>query len=111
MDQTRPVQQVMNASGQAQQPANVMSNGAPLQQPYRPLQVAEALQYSPMTSAPIFGLGMLHHRQLNELIADTSPFLHCRDPPSSGDWRAIVIFYCLAVSPIHRAEVAGRAGL
>ncbi|KAL1986340.1 hypothetical protein VTN96DRAFT_6572 [Rasamsonia emersonii] len=57
MDQARPpaVQVVINGHGQPQAYPHGGPNGAQ-QRHMRPLSVDEALQYSPMTSAPIFGL-------------------------------------------------------
>lgn len=59
MDQARPpaVQVVINGHGQPQAYPHGGPNGA-RQHHMRPLSVDEALQYSPMTSAPIFGLGV-----------------------------------------------------
>lgn len=50
-----PAVQVVNGNGHGQ---TYGSNG-PSFQPRRPLAVDEALQYSPMSSAPVFGLGMV----------------------------------------------------
>jgi cohesin loading factor subunit SCC2 len=56
MDQPRPtIQVVINGLGQPQGYPLSAPNGG--QHHNRPLQVDEALQYSPMTSAPVFGLG------------------------------------------------------
>lgn len=58
MDQSwRPAVQVVingNGHGQAQGP-----NGPYEQRHTRPLAVDEALQYSPMSSSPVFGLGIV----------------------------------------------------
>lgn len=63
MDHPRPtIQVVINGLGQPQGYPPSARNGAPNgtgQLHNRPLQVDEALQYSPMTSAPVFGLGTL----------------------------------------------------
>lgn len=66
MDQGRlpAVQVVIGSLGQSQDHFHGAQNGAPngvpkgmRQQSTRPLLVEEALQFSPMASAPVFGLG------------------------------------------------------
>lgn len=53
---TRPaVQVVINGHGQSQQDHGPNLS---LQNQVRPLSVEEALQYSSMSSAPVFGLGL-----------------------------------------------------
>lgn len=58
MDQARhpAVQVVINGHSQAQAYSHGSPNGT-AQRAERPLSVDEALQYSPMTSSPVFGLG------------------------------------------------------
>ena len=51
------VQVVINGHPQAQALSQVHHPGGPPQRRDRPLYVEEALQYSPMSSSPIFGLG------------------------------------------------------
>lgn len=57
MDQNghQAVRVVINGSGHGQAYG---PNGPPYQRRLRPLAVDEALQYSPMSSSPVFGLGM-----------------------------------------------------
>lgn len=53
------VQVVINGPGQSQ-PA--YGSNMSLQNQVRPLSVDEALQYSSMSSAPVFGLGLWSHQ-------------------------------------------------
>lgn len=59
MDQSRhpAVQVSINGHPQAQAYSHGGTNGT-VQRAMRPLSVDEALQYSPMTSSPVFGLGL-----------------------------------------------------
>lgn len=77
MDQNwRPAVQVVingNSHGQAQG-----SNGPYQQRHTRPLVVDEALQYSPMSSSPAFGLGMIDFVLLFDMTALADPLLSCQ---------------------------------